>query len=31
LHTEEQTPERSAQLVVDKLEEKGLLYGEVRV
>jgi adenylylsulfate kinase-like enzyme len=31
LHTEEQTPERSAQLVFDKLEEKGLLYGEVRV
>src|ERR687892_1281806 len=28
LHTEEQTPERSAQLVLDKLEEKGLLYGE---
>jgi adenylylsulfate kinase len=31
LHTEEQTPEQSAQLVLDKLEEKGLLYGEVRV
>jgi adenylylsulfate kinase len=31
LHTEDQTPEQSAQLVLDKLEEKGLLYGEVRV
>jgi adenylylsulfate kinase len=31
LHTEEQTPDQSAQLVLDKLEEKGLLYGEVRV
>jgi adenylylsulfate kinase len=31
LHTEELTPEQSAQLVLDKLEEKGLLYGEVRV
>ena len=31
LHTEEQTPEQSAQLVLDRLEEKGLLYGEVRV
>jgi adenylylsulfate kinase len=31
LHTEEQTPDRSAQLVLDKLEEKGLLFGEVRV
>jgi adenylylsulfate kinase len=31
LHTEEQTPGQSAQLVLDKLEEKGLLYGEVRV
>lgn len=31
LHTEEQAPEQSAQLVLDKLEEKGLLYGEVRV
>jgi adenylylsulfate kinase len=31
LHTEDQTPEQSAQLVLDKLEERGLLYGEVRV
>jgi adenylylsulfate kinase len=31
LHTEEHTPDQSAQLVLDKLEEKGLLYGEVRV
>ena len=31
LHTEEQTPEHSAQLVLDKLDQKGLLYGEVRV
>ena len=31
LRTEKETPEESAQLVVDKLEELGLLYGEVRV
>ncbi|MEX2103338.1 MAG: adenylyl-sulfate kinase, partial [Gaiellaceae bacterium] len=31
LHTEKQAPEQSAQLVLDKLEEKGLLFGEVRV
>jgi adenylylsulfate kinase len=31
LNTEEGTPEESAQRVLDKLEELGLLYGEVRV
>jgi adenylylsulfate kinase len=31
LRTEKETPEESAQLVVDKLEELGLLFGEVRV
>jgi adenylylsulfate kinase len=31
LRTERETPEESAQLVVTKLEELGLLYGEVRV
>jgi adenylylsulfate kinase len=31
LHTEEQKPEQSAQLVLDKLDEKRILYGEVRV
>jgi len=31
LRTERETPEESAQLVVNKLEELGLLYGEVRV
>jgi adenylylsulfate kinase len=31
LNTEAQTPEESAQLVLGKLEELGLLYGEVRV
>ena len=31
LRTEKETPAESAQLVVDKLEELGLLYGEVRV
>ena len=29
--TETQTPEESAQVVLEKLEELGLLYGEVRV
>jgi adenylylsulfate kinase-like enzyme len=31
VNTEENPPEQSAQLVVDKLEELGLLYGEVPV
>ena len=31
VHTEEEDPEASAQRVLDKLEEMGLLYGEVRV
>jgi adenylylsulfate kinase len=31
LRTENESPEESAQLVVDKLEALGLLYGEVRV
>ena len=31
VNTEGETPEESAQSVVDKLEELGLLYGEVRV
>ena len=31
LRTEKESPEESAQLVVDKLEQLGLLYGEVRV
>ena len=31
LHTEDLTPEQSTQLVLDKLAEKGLLFGEVRV
>jgi adenylylsulfate kinase len=31
LHTEQETPDQSAQRVVDKLEELGLLFGEVRV
>jgi adenylylsulfate kinase len=31
LHTEQETPHESAQRVVDKLEELGLLFGEVRV
>ena len=31
LNTEEGTPEESAQRVIEKLEELGLLYGEVRV
>jgi adenylylsulfate kinase len=31
LRTEEESPEESAQRVLDKLEEMGLLYGEVRV
>jgi adenylylsulfate kinase len=31
LHTEQNTPEESAQLVLAKLEEMGLLFGEVRV
>ena len=31
LRTEEESPEASAQRVLDKLEELGLLYGEVRV
>jgi adenylylsulfate kinase len=31
LHTEDESPEESAQRVVAKLEELGLLYGEVRV
>jgi adenylylsulfate kinase len=31
LNTEEDSPERSAQRVLEKLEELGLLYGEVRV
>ena len=31
LHTEDESPERSAKRVLDKLEELGLLYGEVRV
>jgi adenylylsulfate kinase len=31
VNTEEVTPEESAQLVLDKLEELGLLYGEVKV
>ncbi len=31
LRTEEESPEESAQRVLDKLEELGLLYGEVRV
>jgi adenylylsulfate kinase len=31
VNTEEASPEESAQLVLDKLEELGLLYGEVRV
>ena len=31
LHTEGESPEESAQRVVAKLEELGLLYGEVRV
>jgi adenylylsulfate kinase len=30
LHTEQETPDQSAQRVVDKLEELGLLFGEVR-
>jgi adenylylsulfate kinase len=30
LRTERETPEESAKLVVEKLEELGLLYGEVR-
>ena len=30
LRTEKESPEESAQLVVDKLERLGLLYGEVR-
>jgi adenylylsulfate kinase-like enzyme len=31
IRTEEETPEESAQHVLEKLEEMGLLYGEVRV
>ena len=31
LHTEQDSPEQDAQLVLGKLEEMGLLYGEVRV
>src|SRR5918999_4588605 len=31
LRTEDETPEQSAQRVLDRLEELGLLYGEVRV
>jgi adenylylsulfate kinase-like enzyme len=31
VNTEGHSPEQSAQAVVDKLEELGLLYGEVRV
>jgi adenylylsulfate kinase-like enzyme len=31
VNTEGESPEQSAQAVVDKLEELGLLYGEVRV
>jgi adenylylsulfate kinase len=31
LRTEDESPEESAQRVLDKLEELGLLYGEVRV
>jgi adenylylsulfate kinase len=31
VNTEEDSPEKSAQRVLDKLEELGLLYGEVRV
>ncbi len=31
LNTEDESPERSAQRVLDKLEELGVLYGEVRV
>jgi adenylylsulfate kinase len=31
LNTEEESPEQSAQRVLGKLEEMGLLYGEVRV
>ncbi len=31
LHTEQETPDQSAQRVVGKLEELGLLFGEVRV
>jgi adenylylsulfate kinase len=31
VNTEEATPQESAQRVLDKLEELGLLYGEVRV
>jgi adenylylsulfate kinase len=31
LHTEQETPDQSAQRVVDKLEELGLLFDEVRV
>ena len=31
LHTEQETPDQSARRVVEKLEELGLLFGEVRV
>jgi adenylylsulfate kinase len=31
VHTEQESPEQSAQRVVGKLEELGLVYGEVRV
>jgi adenylylsulfate kinase len=31
LHTEQDSPEQDAQLVLGKLEEMGLLFGEVRV
>jgi adenylylsulfate kinase len=31
IHTEEEAPEESADRVLDKLEQLGLLYGEVRV
>jgi adenylylsulfate kinase len=31
IHTEEEAPEESAERVLDKLEQLGLLYGEVRV
>ena len=30
LHTEDESPERSARRVLEKLEELGILYGEVR-
>jgi adenylylsulfate kinase-like enzyme len=31
IHTEEEGPERSAERVLEKLEELGILYGEVKV